>query len=212
MQEPARHHASASCPTSQIFGENAHFKPSRLFRMARSKAYLFGGVEIRWTCAPELIQGDDDTPEKAVFHFPGGLKDFLASRIDGFDTVTDDVFAGKVERKGGHGSVEWAVTWLADEDGFTNSYCNTVPTPEGGTHEAGLRAALTKGLRAYGELTNNRKAAQITAEDVHDSAATHALGVHPRAGIPGPDQGQAVHPGSRAPGRNGACATPSTIG
>jgi topoisomerase-4 subunit B len=158
-------------PDAQIFRENSHFKPARLFRMARAKAYLFGGVEIRWSCAPEQIRGDDDTPEKAVFHFPGGLKDFLASRINGFETVTTAMFSGKVERKGGHGSVEWAVTWLVDEDGFTGSYCNTVPTPEGGTHEAGLRAALTKGLRGYGELTNNRKAAQITAEDVQNSIA-----------------------------------------
>jgi len=159
-------------PDAQIFREGAHFKPSRLFRMARAKAYLFGGVEIRWSCAPEQLRGGDDTPEKAVFHFPGGLKDFLASRIDGMDTVTTTMFSGKVERQGGHGSVEWAVTWLTHEDGFTNSYCNTVPTPEGGTHEAGLRAALTKGLRGYGELTNNRKSAQITAEDVQASTAT----------------------------------------
>ena len=159
-------------PDAQIFREGAHFKPARLFRMARAKAYLFGGVEIRWSCAAEQLRGGDDTPEKAVFHFPGGLKDFLASRIDGMDTVTTTMFSGKVERQGGHGSVEWAVTWLTHEDGFTNSYCNTVPTPEGGTHEAGLRAALTKGLRGYGELTNNRKSAQITAEDVQASTAT----------------------------------------
>jgi topoisomerase-4 subunit B len=158
-------------PDPQIFRENAHFKPARLFRMARAKAYLFGGVEIRWYCAPEQLTAGDDTPEKAVFHFPGGLKDFLAHRINGFETVTSAMFSGKVEREGGHGTVEWAVTWLAHEDGFTNSYCNTVPTPEGGTHEAGLRAALTKGLKGYGELTNNRKAAQITAEDVQSSAA-----------------------------------------
>jgi topoisomerase-4 subunit B len=158
-------------PDPQIFRENPHFKPSRLFRMARAKAYLFGGVEIRWSCAPEQLRGDSETPERAVFHFPGGLKDFLAHRINGFETVTSSMFFGKVERPGGHGTVEWAVTWLADEDGFTGSYCNTVPTPEGGTHEAGLRAALTKGLRGYGELVNNRKAGQITAEDVQNSAA-----------------------------------------
>ena len=159
-------------PDPQIFREGASFKPARLFRMARAKAYLFGGVEIRWNCAPEQIREADDTPEKAVFHFPGGLKDFLAYRINGFETVTTAMFSGKVEREGGHGSVEWAVTWLVDEDGFTGSYCNTVPTPEGGTHEAGLRAALTKGLRSYGEMVNNRKSAQITAEDVQNSAAT----------------------------------------
>lgn len=157
-------------PDEQIFTQGALFKPARLFRMARAKAYLFGGVEIRWSCTPELIRGNDETPEKAVFHFPGGLKDFLASRIEGSETITKDVFAGKIEREGGHGSVEWAVAWLIG-DGFTSSYCNTVPTPDGGTHESGLRAALTKGLKAYGELTNNKKSAQITADDVFASSA-----------------------------------------
>jgi topoisomerase-4 subunit B len=154
-------------PDEQIFGKGATFKPARLLKMARSKAYLFGGVEIRWTCAPELIK--DDTPEKAVFHFPGGLRDFLASRVEGLTLVTKDAFAGKVDREGGHGSVEWAVVWIGNEDGFVNSYCNTVTTPDGGTHEAGLRAALTKGLKAYGELVGNKRAAQITPEDVFTS-------------------------------------------
>ncbi len=152
-------------PDAQIFTSGSQFKPARIFKMARAKAYLFGGVEIRWSCAPELLRGDE-TPEKAVFHFPGGLKDFLKDRINGHEMVAKDVFAGKVSREGGHGSVEWAIAWLALEDGFLNTYCNTVPTPEGGTHEAGLRAALTKGLKAYGELTNNKRAAQITPEDV----------------------------------------------
>ncbi len=158
-------------PDLQIFGEGAKFKPNRIMRMARAKAYLFGGVEIRWACAPELIAAGDDTPEKAVFHFPGGLKDFLSHRINGAEMIAKDVFAGKVERDGGHGTVEWAVAWLADDDGFVNSYCNTVPTPDGGTHEAGLRAALTRGLKGYGELVNNKKAAHITADDVLNSAA-----------------------------------------
>ncbi|WP_088343746.1 MULTISPECIES: DNA topoisomerase IV subunit B [Rhodomicrobium] len=157
-------------PDAQIFQEGVAFKPNRLFRMARAKAYLFGGVEIRWSCAPELLRSGDETPEKAVFHFPGGLKDFLSSRIEGAETVTSNVFAGRIDREGGHGSVEWAVAWLADDDGFLSSYCNTVPTPEGGTHEAGLRAALTRGLKGYGELTNNKKAGNITAEDVLTSA------------------------------------------
>ncbi|MEZ5774974.1 MAG: DNA topoisomerase IV subunit B [Hyphomicrobiaceae bacterium] len=156
-------------PDQQIFGKGAEFKPARLFKMARSKAYLFGGVEIRWFCAPELIR--DDTPAEAVFHFPGGLKDFLSSRIEGLTLVTKDMFTGRIEREGGHGSVEWAVGWVSDDDGFLSSYCNTVPTPEGGTHEAGLRAALSKGLKAYGELTSSKKAAQITADDVFAGAA-----------------------------------------
>ncbi|WP_230974861.1 DNA topoisomerase IV subunit B [Brevundimonas vitis] len=154
-------------PDEEIFGTGAAFKPARLFRMARSKAYLFRGVEIRWTCSPERIT--DATPAQAVFHFPNGLADALAERIGELETVTP-AFAGRVERKGEAGAVEWAVTWspigFGEADGFVSSYCNTVSTPDGGTHEAGFRAALVKGLKAYGELTNEKRAAQITAEDV----------------------------------------------
>jgi topoisomerase-4 subunit B len=156
-------------PDEQIFGKGAHFKPARLFQMARSKAYLFGGVEIRWSCDPSLIK--DDTPAEAVFHFPGGLKDFLTASIEGRTQVTSNLFAGRVERDGKHGSVEWAIAWITDDDGFARFYCNTVPTPEGGTHENGLRSALSKALRNYGELVGNRRAAQITAEDVMGTAA-----------------------------------------
>jgi topoisomerase-4 subunit B len=157
-------------PDEQIFGRGAHFKPARLFRMSRAKAYLFGGVEIRWNCAPELIK--DETPAEAVFHFPGGLKDYLTASIEGRTLITKDIFSGRVDKEGGHGAVEWAVAWIADEDGFCSSYCNTIPTPEGGTHENGLRQALYKGLRAYGELVGNKKAAQITSEDVMSTAAS----------------------------------------
>ncbi len=157
-------------PDDQIFGSAATFKPARLFRMARSKAYLFGGVEIRWSCDPALIK--DETPPEATFHFPGGLKDFLTATIEGQTRVTKDLFAGRVDKPGGHGSVEWAVCWVADEDGFSSSYCNTIPTPEGGTHESGLRQALSKGLRNYGELVGNRRAGQITADDVMGTAAS----------------------------------------
>jgi len=154
-------------PDEEIFGHGAAFKPARLFRMTRSKAYLFRGVEIRWTCAPERIT--DATPTEAVLHFPGGLADALADRIGDVETVTP-AFAGRVERKGEAGAVEWAVTWtpagFGEADGFVSSYCNTVATPDGGTHEAGFRAALVKGLKAYGELINEKRAAQITAEDV----------------------------------------------
>ena len=156
-------------PDEKIFGKGATFKPQRLLRMARSKAYLFGGVEIRWSCAPELIT--DDTPAKATFHFPGGLKEYLEATIEGQTRVTKDLFAGRTEKQNGHGSVEWAVCWVADEDGFLNSYCNTIPTAEGGTHENGLRGALSKGLRDFGERVGNRRAAHITADDVLDTAA-----------------------------------------
>ena len=156
-------------PDEKIFGKGAAFKPARLLRMARSKAYLFGGVEIRWSCAPELIT--DDTPAEATFHFPGGLKEYLEATIEGQTRVTKDIFAARVEREGGHGSVEWAVCWVADEDGFLNSYCNTIPTPEGGTHENGFRSALGKALRDFGERVGNRRAGQITADDVLGTAA-----------------------------------------
>ena len=156
-------------PDETIFGKGAHFKPARLLKMARSKAYLFGGVEIRWSCDPSLIK--DDTPAEATFHFPGGLKDYLASEIEGQTLVTKDLFAGQVEREGKHGSVEWAVAWVADADGFCRSYCNTIPTGEGGTHENGFRSALSKSLREFGERVGNRKAAQITAEDVMGTSA-----------------------------------------
>src|SRR5215467_9989695 len=156
-------------PDEKIFGKGATFRPARLFRMARSKAYLFGGVEIRWLCDKRLIS--DDTPAEATFHFPGGLKEYLEATIEGQTRVTKDIFAGRVEKPGGHGSVEWAVCWVADEDGFLNSYCNTIPTPEGGTHEAGWRTALSRGLRDFAERVGNRRAGQITADDVLGTAA-----------------------------------------
>jgi topoisomerase-4 subunit B len=156
-------------PDDAIFGKGAQFKPARLFKMARSKAYLFGGVEIRWNCDPSLIK--DDTPAEAVFHFPGGLKDYLASEIAGQTLVTKDIFAGNIEKEGKHGSVEWAVAWISDEDGFCRSYCNTIPTGEGGTHENGFRSALSKALREFGERVGNKKSAQITADDVMGTAA-----------------------------------------
>lgn len=157
-------------PDDQIFGKGATFKPDRVMKMARSKAYLFGGVEIRWFCDEALIS--KDVPAEAVFHFPGGLKEFLSARIDLGSMVTSNLFTGKVSPADGHGAVEWAVAWITNEDGFSSSYCNTIPTPEGGTHENGLRQALYKGLRAYGELTNNKKAVQITADDVMGTAAS----------------------------------------
>ncbi len=157
-------------PDEQIFGKgNTAFNPSRLYKMSRSKSYLFGGVEIRWQCDPALIK-DKETPDKAVLHFPGGLKDFLAERIDGLTRVADEIFSGKVEKEGGHGSVEWAVAWFGGEDGFTSSYCNTIPTPDGGTHEQGLRTALTRSLRNYAEMAANKRASVITADDVMTSS------------------------------------------
>jgi topoisomerase IV subunit B len=157
-------------PDPEIFKGGLKFKPARLYKMARSKAYLYGGVEIRWSCDPSMVGDKDQTPTKDVLHFPNGLVDYLTASTEGLTSVTAEPFTGRVKRQnGGHGTVEWAIGWY-NSDGFMSSYCNTIPTADGGTHEAGLRAALTKGLKAYGELTNNKKATQITADDVLTAA------------------------------------------
>ncbi len=156
----------------QIFGEDARFDPARVFKMARSKAYLFGGVEIRWRCAPALIADPAKVPPEAVFHFPGGLKDYLAADIEGEMLVADQVFTGRVEKEGKHGTVEWAVAWLAAADGFVHSYCNTIPTPDGGTHEAGLRSAILRGLKDHAErIGQAKRAAALTSDDVMSGCA-----------------------------------------
>jgi topoisomerase-4 subunit B len=161
-------------PDAEIFGAGAHFKPARLFSMARSKAYLQRGVEIRWRCAPSLLKDGDPTPAEAVLHFPNGLKDFLVDLIKDKKAVVNEPFFGKVDRNG-HGRVEWAATWIIDgfgeDDGFLRSYCNTIYTPDGGAHEQGFRAALAKGLKAYAELKGDRKASLIGPEDVMGTVA-----------------------------------------
>jgi topoisomerase-4 subunit B len=153
-------------PDPQIFGEEARFRPSRLYRLARSKAYLFGGVEIRWKTA--VAEGD--TPETATFHFPGGLADHLKERLEGRDLVTPEAFAGRADLADGKGAVEWACAWPMYGEGAASFYCNTIPTPEGGTHEAGLRAALLRGLRNFATLTGNKKASDLSGEDVFTGA------------------------------------------
>ncbi|WP_116654058.1 DNA topoisomerase IV subunit B [Pelagibacterium sediminicola] len=150
-------------PDPEIFGPALKFVPDRIFRMTRAKAYLFGGVEIRWSCDESLASGD--VPAKANFHFPGGLRDFLERRIEGKTRIIDDVFSGKAGKPGSHGAVEWAFAWYLG-DSFTSSYCNTVTTPDGGTHEAGLRTALLRGLKNYADLVGNKRASVITSEDV----------------------------------------------
>jgi len=155
-------------PDPEIFEAGTALRPAKLYKMVRSKAYLFRGVEIRWKAAPELIK--DETPEEATLHFPGGLQDFLSASLSGRQTVTQEPFAGRIELDGDKGRVEWAISWPADNAAFLNSYCNTVPTPEGGTHELGFRGALLRGLKAYGELINNKKASQITADDILSGA------------------------------------------
>ena len=153
-------------PDPAIFGAGSKFRPAMLYKMARSKAYLYKGVEIRWACDPDLIGDKDDTPEKATLHFPGGLSDYLASQLAERDTVIPSPFAGEAKLNGKGGRVEWAIAWPEDGDGAMSSYCNTVPTPEGGTHEAGYRTALSKALKSYAELVGNKRASIITPEDV----------------------------------------------
>jgi topoisomerase-4 subunit B len=159
-------------PDAEIFGPAAHWRPARLFRMSRSKAYLYGGVEIRWRCAKELIEPGSDVPAEAVLRFPGGLRDYLARETEGKELVADQPFVGKVQREGGHGSLEWAIAWFANEDGFSHSYCNTIPTPDGGTHEAGFRLALLRGLKDHAErIGQAKRAALLTAEDLMGQSA-----------------------------------------
>jgi len=158
-------------PDPEIFGAKAHFKAARLFRMARAKAYLQPGVEIRWKCDPSLVKELDSVAHEAVFHFPGGLGDFLKETLGTKVTVTSDIFAGRSKKSEGHGRVEWAISWspegYGEADSFVRSYCNTVPTLGGGTHEAGLRAAVTKGLRAYADIAGmGKKTAHVTPDDV----------------------------------------------
>ena len=153
-------------PDPEIFG-NHKFKPKRLISMARSKAYLFSGVEIKWKTEID----DGETPLQATFHFPGGLSDYLNERLGTSSTYADIPFHGKVKfsekfNSNKVGSVEWAINWTPSQDGFIQSYCNTVPTPEGGTHEAGFWAAILKGIRAYGELVNNKKTQNIVKDDI----------------------------------------------
>ncbi len=159
-------------PDAEIFGPKATFRPERLFKMARSKAYLFGGVEIRWRCDKELLKGIEDVPAEDTFHFPGGLKDYLAAAIHADTLVHPDIFSGKSGRNGAHGACEWAVAWTADADGFLSSYTNTVPTPDGGTHEAGFRSALLRGLKDHAErVGQGKKASSISSEDVMIAAS-----------------------------------------
>ncbi|MGV6873726.1 DNA topoisomerase IV subunit B [Pseudochelatococcus sp. B33] len=172
-------------PDAEIFGPGTRFDPARLFRMARSKAFLFGGVEIRWRCAPELLPAGGKVPAEATFRFPGGLRDYLAQEIEGRELVVDTIFSGRIDKSatngkagttgaptGAHGSLEWAIAWYTQDDGHVASYCNTIPTPEGGTHEQGLRAALLRGLRDHAERVNqSKRAAQITADDIMTSCA-----------------------------------------
>lgn len=152
-------------PDCEIFGVGTRLVPNKIFRMARSKAFLFKGIRIFWRCATEALLDDDITPKEAELHFPNGLQDFLNYQLGSRATINRTLFAGEAPLANDEGKVEWAITWPLDENGFTYSYCNTVITPLGGTHELGFKSALTRGLKEYGEMANVKKAANITAED-----------------------------------------------
>lgn len=159
-------------PDKEIFGDTAKFKPEILYKLARSKAYLFRGVEIRWSC-PYLSDEDAEKIEiknQDIFKFPNGLKDFLEEETESRKTITSEIFSGFVEMEDAKSKVEFAISWPQSGQGFSSSYCNTIPTPQGGTHENGLRTALARGLRSYGDMTGQKKASIITAEDVTGGA------------------------------------------
>lgn len=158
-------------PDPEIFGATANLQPNRIFRMARSKAFLFKGIKINWSCAPELLGEDNTLPAQAELCFPNGILDFLNYQIGAKATINRRPFSGEADLDNDEGKVEWAITWPEDENGFCHSYCNTVITPFGGTHETGFKSALLKGLKEYGEMVNNKKAVGITAEDFLSDAA-----------------------------------------
>lgn len=171
-QAPNRRGTSVTFwPDAEIFGESARLHPPTLYRMARSKAYLYKGVEIRWRCDPALLRDKDQIPESQDLRFPNGLQDFLDAALQGSRTLTPDPFVGETKLPDAAGRVEWAISWPASEDGFVHSYCNTVPTSQGGSHESGLRSGMLRSLKAYGDLVGNRRAGKITAEDVLGGAA-----------------------------------------
>ena len=152
-------------PDPEIFGANSNLSPNRIYRMARSKAFLFKGIHINWKCSPEVLGEGDATPPETELHFPNGLKDFLNYQIGARATINRTMFSGEAELANDEGKVEWSITWPEDENGFCYSYCNTVITPQGGTHEMGFKSALVRSLKEYGEMANIKKAANITAED-----------------------------------------------
>lgn len=158
-------------PDPEIFGDKMSFKPAWLYQMLRSKAYLYSGVEIRWRCAPELIKPESKIAPETTFKFPNGLLDYLNTTLKNREQITRTPFSGNLKLPEDEGRLEFAISWPDDDEGFIFSYCNTIPTPLGGTHEAGLRTALSKSLRSYGEMTGQKKANLITTDDIVSGAA-----------------------------------------
>ncbi len=157
-------------PDPEIFGPKAKFRPERIYKLIRAKAYLFRGVEIRWKCNSSLLEGLPNVPEEEVIHFPGGLADFLDRELEGRPCITEH-FSGEAELADGKGRVEWSITWPADEDdGHASLFCNTIPTPQGGTHEQGFRNAITRSLKTFGEMAKNKRVAAVTTDDIMTGA------------------------------------------
>jgi len=155
-------------PDAEIFGASAKFKPKRIYDLAKSKAYLYKGVEIHWSCAPEVISSDE-VLENDIIHFPGGLRDYLDSHLDNSKIIGGEIFSGNAEIKSANIKIEWAIAWHETKE-FVKSYCNTIPTPMGGTHEQGIRAALSRGVKIYGEMTGHKKIVQVMPDDILESA------------------------------------------
>ncbi len=159
-------------PDAEIFGTKAKFRPERIYKLIRAKAYLFRGVEIRWSCNPSLLEGLANVPEQEIIQFPGGLSDYLSRELDGRACITE-AFTGEAELADGKGRIEWAITWPMDEDdGHASLFCNTIPTPQGGTHEQGYRNAIAKGIKSFGEMAKNKRVAAVTADDIMTGAVT----------------------------------------
>ena len=161
----------------EIFGANAVFKPVKIYRMARAKSFLSRGVRVNWICNPELLTEDMNIPAQTEFYYPNGVADFLDEKTRDKPRILPKIFSGTVDFPDDSGRVEWALTFLTDEngaasdDGFFASYCNTIATIDGGTHESGFKSAITRGIKSYGDKVNNKSAASIISDDVFDSVA-----------------------------------------
>ena len=156
-------------PDPEIFGEKLYFNPKKIYELARSKAYLYRGVTIEWECEFEVFS---DVPRKALINFPNGLKDYLSSKITLGNLIIPEIFSGNIEGQQNKVKLEWAICWQNDDSSaFMQSYCNTIPTPLGGTHEQGLKAAMLRGLKTYGEMIGNKKSTNFTIEDILETAS-----------------------------------------
>ena len=155
-------------PDEEIFDKNVKFNIEKLYNFCKSKAYLFAGIEIRWSCN-ELVAEENNIPRSEIFNFSKGLEDFLVNEVKGSTFIAQESFSGKKEKDSKNNSIEWAVNWSMSSDGFLNSYCNTVPTPDGGTHELGLKNGLLKALRSHSERVGNKKGLAINSDDLSKS-------------------------------------------